>query len=177
VLRPAAGAAGAENATDYQRIAWHTEHAKHCGCRKIEGGGGWRCRGSASADAPFSPCGRRCPEGADERCWPERNLSGNVSSFPAPLIRLGASRRSTFSHKRRKGRRRLHVVIPEGGPCEARHGYPGPIPSCFTICTAVAAARSRSGSRIVARRAYYIALACGKTLARRAPSGMTKWTS
>jgi hypothetical protein len=27
-----------EKATEDQRIAWHTEHAKHCRCRKIEGG-------------------------------------------------------------------------------------------------------------------------------------------
>lgn len=26
------------NATEDQRIAWHTAHAQACGCRKIEGG-------------------------------------------------------------------------------------------------------------------------------------------
>lgn len=27
-----------KNATEEQRIAWHVEHAKHCGCREITSG-------------------------------------------------------------------------------------------------------------------------------------------
>ncbi|RST83122.1 hypothetical protein EJC49_22830 [Aquibium carbonis] len=27
-----------KNPTDLQRIAWHVEHARHCGCRGIDGG-------------------------------------------------------------------------------------------------------------------------------------------
>jgi len=27
-----------KNATELQRIAWHTEHARNCGCRGIDGG-------------------------------------------------------------------------------------------------------------------------------------------
>jgi hypothetical protein len=26
------------NAGDDERIAWHLDHARHCGCRRIEGG-------------------------------------------------------------------------------------------------------------------------------------------
>ena len=27
-----------KNASEDERIAWHSEHAKHCGCRAIAGG-------------------------------------------------------------------------------------------------------------------------------------------
>lgn len=27
-----------KNASEEQRLAWHAEHARNCGCRKIEGG-------------------------------------------------------------------------------------------------------------------------------------------
>jgi hypothetical protein len=27
-----------KNPTEDQRIAWHLDHARHCGCRKIDGG-------------------------------------------------------------------------------------------------------------------------------------------
>lgn len=27
-----------KNGSEDERVAWHTEHARNCGCRKIEGG-------------------------------------------------------------------------------------------------------------------------------------------
>jgi hypothetical protein len=42
------------NASEDERIAWHLDHARHCGCRRIEGGTAdlFRKRGVAIPEPP-----------------------------------------------------------------------------------------------------------------------------
>ena len=66
------------------------------------------------ADGPFSPCGRRCPDGADEG-WPVE-LAFRSTPHPTSL------REATFSHKgRRRGRCRLVDLIRHHRPAVVVH--------------------------------------------------------
>ncbi|PTE07440.1 hypothetical protein C9427_25220 [Mesorhizobium helmanticense] len=57
-----------------------------------------------SQDRDFSPLWEKVsPKATDEGCWTDRG----VEFLPTPLIRLGAARRSTFSHRGRRQERAL----------------------------------------------------------------------
>lgn len=61
------------NATEEQRIAWHTAHARACGCRKIEGGVAELFRKRSLPIPVFGePDGQEQAEGASQTAEPDR---------------------------------------------------------------------------------------------------------
>ena len=90
---------------------------------------------------PFPPCGRRCPEGADEGCWTElgaekRNVVSTLPASPRSSQHPSSGSafgRSTFSRKGRRGAPRRLPVDDEAersahlAPIRSPHGCGGEV--------------------------------------------------